>query len=118
MRLAWDAIADGAKAAAAGATGKRNPLGVAHEEGPAISNRAQADRLADECLCRGLGRGNRDERGRECGRSEKFTHTQPPPVTTNPRFDSWWRQKEGGATDACAQRAGARGKPGDGEQKI
>src|SRR5436309_1796144 len=81
-RLARNAVADRAKnSAAAGASAQRNPLGVAHKEGATISNRARADRLAYECLGRDLRRDKRDERSRECERSENPTHTQPPPVT-------------------------------------
>src|SRR5437588_6881120 len=93
-RLARNAIADRAKnSAAAGASAQRNPLGVAHKEGATISNRARANRLAYECLGRGLRRDKRDERSRECERSENPTHNPASSSYTNPRLYSGYSRR-------------------------
>src|SRR5262249_51471146 len=76
-----NAIADGANSAVTCASAQGNHLGFADKEAATPTNGARADSLAYERRiqkCRSLRGGKREQRSRECERTENFTHTHPP----------------------------------------
>jgi hypothetical protein len=85
------AIAYGAKYAATLALGQGHQLGIDDEEAAAKPNGARADRLADECECRGLRGGKRKQRSPECERAYNLTHTDLLGDYTNPTLYPFWR---------------------------